>query len=72
MNVRKVSGVRIIIDTTGPCGTPLNDSPLEDRNALSEPEDDDREMVCVDQMTQVVTLEYMEKRDRMDRHRYSF
>lgn len=70
MNQKKISGITILIDTTEPSGVPLNDSPLEDRNSLLG-QDDDREMFCTDQLTQIITLEYMEKRDRMDRMRYS-
>lgn len=60
----------ISIDTHEFDGTPLNDSPLEDRNAiLGLAEDFDP--LCNDQLTQVVTLEYLEARDRMDRGVYS-
>lgn len=72
MNRRIVSGFVLSIDAFEDDGTPLNDSPLEDRRTLQLAEDDDgREMLGADQSTSVVTLEFLERRDRLDRQRYS-
>jgi hypothetical protein len=60
----------INIDMHEPDGTPLNDSPVEDRNSILGL-GDDFDHLCNDQLTQVVTLEYLEARDRMDRMQYS-
>jgi hypothetical protein len=68
---RKINGVKIIIETSEEDGTPLNDSPREDRNSILVEEDDGRDMLCTDQLSTLVTLEYLEKRDRLDRMMYS-
>lgn len=70
MNRRVISGVNIAVDSFEDDGTPLNDSPLEDCRTLRG-EEDDREHLCADQMTSVVTLEFLERRDCLDRMRYA-
>lgn len=70
MNKRIICGLPIAIDSFEEDGTPLNDSPLEDSIVmLGEP--DDRDVLCVDQMTTVVTEEYLELQVRRDRMRYA-
>jgi hypothetical protein len=71
MNRRIVNGIVISIDTHEENGTPLNDSPLEDRKAILAEDDDGDEFIGRDQESTVVTLEYLERRDRLDRQRYS-
>jgi len=72
MNRRVVHGFVISIDTFEEDGTALNDSPIEDRRALSHSDDEDAvDAVPTDQETQTVTLEYLERRDQLDIQRYS-
>lgn len=70
--MKTVNGVKISIDTAAEDGTPLNDSPREDRELLKFTDDDDgREILCTDQLTNIVTLDYLERRDRRDRMQYT-
>ena len=71
MNRRIVNGFAISVDAFAQDGSPLNDSPLEDRKDILSDDDDGREYIARDQETTVVTLEYLERRDRHDRMRYS-
>lgn len=61
-------GFPIIIDTHAESGEALNDSALMDLAMINDEESD---FQAVDHATQVVTLEYLEKRDALDIQRYS-
>jgi len=62
--------IRFMIDMHTSSGARLNDASVEGADTAfgMEPELD---IPCADQMCSIVTLDYLERRDRADRRRYS-
>ncbi len=60
MNNRRIFGIPVLIDTCAPDGSPLNDSIYMDMNRW------DGDVLATDELTQEITIDYLEQSDRLE------